>query len=205
MGVRLGPQFRSEECLQTTTTLRWNVPIELEVAHVDALDNEARAEIVNLCGRAYNEDFSRLFEDFTGTVHILARDARGALACHAMWVTRWLQPEGHPLLRTAYVEAVASAPNQQRRGFGTAVMDRLVDAVRSDPAWELAALSPAVPEFYARRGWEPWLGPLAIRRNSALEPTPPDELVMIRRLPRTPATLVTTSLLTAEWRPGEVW
>jgi aminoglycoside 2'-N-acetyltransferase I len=181
------------------------VSINLELVHADALDNRARAEIVDLCGRAYNEDFSRLFEDFTGTFHILARNARGALACHAMWVTRWLHPDGHPLLRTAYVEAVASAPDQQRRGFGTAVMDRLVGAVCSDPVWELAALSPAVPEFYARRGWEPWLGPLAIRRDGALEPTPPDELVMIRRLPRTPATLVTTSRLTAEWRVGELW
>jgi hypothetical protein len=84
-------------------------------------------------------------------------------------------------------------------------MDRLVDAVRIDPVWELAALSPSVPEFYTRRGWEPWLGPLAIRRDGALEPSPPDERVMIRRLPRTPSTIVTTSLLTVEWRPGEVW
>ncbi len=179
--------------------------IQLEVVHADALDSRARAEIIALCETAYREDFSRLFEDFAGTVHVLARDERGVLASHAMWVTRWLQPEGHPPLRTAYVEAVATAPDRQGRGFGTAVMERLVDAVRTDPAWELAALSPAVPEFYARRGWEPWLGPLAIRRDGALEPTPADELVMIYRLPRTPSTIETTSLLTAEWRVGELW
>ena len=179
--------------------------IQLEVVHADALDNRTRAEIISLCETAYKEDFSGLFEDFTGTVHVLARAASGVLTSHAMWVTRWLQPAGHSLLRTAYVEAVATAPDQQGRGFGTAVMDRLWDAVRADSAWELAALSPAVPDFYSRRGWEPWLGPLAIRHDGALEPTPPDELVMVRRLPRTPPTIVTTSLLTAEWRVGEVW
>jgi aminoglycoside 2'-N-acetyltransferase I len=181
------------------------VSIQLEVVHAPALDSRARADIIDLCETAYNEDFSRLFEDFGSTSHILVRGERGALASHAMWVTRWLQPEGHPLLRTAYVEAVATDPAYQRRGLGTAVMERLVDAVRADPVWELVALSPAVPEFYRRRGWEPWLGPLAIRRGDVLEPTPADEFVMIRRLPRTPATIVTTSLLTAEWRPGELW
>jgi len=181
------------------------VSIQLEVVHAERLDTRDRAAIIALCGTAYNEDFSRLFEEFTTTVHVLARNERGMIASHAMWVARWLQPEGHSPLRTAYVEAVATAPGEQRRGFGTAVMDRVVDAVRIDPVWELAALSPSEPEFYTRRGWEPWLGPLAIRRDGALEPSPPDERVMIRRLPRTPTTIVTTSLLTAEWRIGELW
>jgi hypothetical protein len=45
----------------------------------------------------------------------------------------------------------------------------------------------------------------AIRRAAGIEPTPPDEQVMILRLPRTPPALVTTALLTAEWREGELW
>ena len=181
------------------------MPVRLDVLHVRALDSRAKAAIIDLCETTYREDFSRLFEDFSDSVHVLARDERDVLVSHAEWVPRWLQPEGHAPLRTAYVEAVATAPDQQRRGFGTAVMERLIEAICTDSAWELAALSPAVPDFYAERGWEPWLGPLAIRRDGILEPTPADELVMIRRLPRTPATILTTSLLTAEWRPGEVW
>ena len=122
-----------------------------------------------------------------------------------MWVTRWLQPEGHPPLRTAYVEAVATAPDRQCRGFGTAVMGRLVDAVLQTRRGSLRHSRPRCPSSMHRRGWEPWLGPLAIRRDGALEPTPADERVMIYRLPRTPSTIVTTSLLTAEWRMGELW
>ena len=107
-------------------------------------------------------------------------------------------------MRTAYVEAVATAPGHQRKGLATAVLQRLVDVVAADPSWQLAALSPSDAAFYERLGWELWRGPLAIRHDGRLEPSPDDEQVMIQRLPRTPP-LDTTALLTAEWREGELW
>ena len=100
---------------------------------------------------------------------------------------------------------MATAPARQGLGYGTAVMRRVAELVAADPAWELAALSPAVPDWYASLGWEAWRGPLAIRRDTGLEPSPPDESVMILRLPGTPASLDSTALLTAEWREGEAW
>ena len=179
--------------------------MHLQVVAAGALDAAARKEIVELCESAYGEDFTRLFEELPGSLHVLARDERGALVSHAEWVTRWLQPSGHPALRTAYVEAVATAPAHQRRGLGTAVLRHLGDRLRRDATWVLGALSPSDPAFYARLGWEPWLGPLGIRRGDSIEPTPSDEQVMILRLPRTPTTLMTSALLTAEWRVGEPW
>ena len=176
-----------------------------EVIGAEALDRAARAEIIELCELAYQEDFSRLFELIPGSTHVRARDERGELISHAAWVTRWLQPAGHPLLRTAYVEAVATKPSHQRRGLATAVLRHAGDTIAFDPTWQLGGLSPSDPAFYARVGWELWTGPLAIRRDEALEPTPAEERVMILRLPRTPATLRTTALLTAEWREGEPW
>jgi GNAT superfamily N-acetyltransferase len=179
--------------------------MHLQVLGADALDRVARTEIIRLCESAYSEDFSRLFEELTGSVHVLARDERGVLVSHAEWVTRWLQPDGLPALRTAYVEAVATAPARQRQGLATAVLRHLGNLIRADSNWELGGLSPSDPAFYARLGWEPWLGPLGIRHGGSVEPTAPDEQVMILRLPRTPATLVTSTLLTAEWRAGEAW
>jgi aminoglycoside 2'-N-acetyltransferase I len=179
--------------------------IRITVFASDRLDRAARAEIIMLCEAAYNEDFTRLFERFPDSVHVLARDDRGVLVSHAEFVPRWLQAGGMPILRTAYVEAVATAPRAQRAGLATAVLHRLTDVVAADAAWELAALSPSDAGFYARRGWELWQGPLAIRLGERTEPTPPGEQVMIRRLPRTPATLGTTGLLTAEWREDELW
>ena len=179
--------------------------VDLDVVTADALDQDARREIIRLCEAAYGEDFSRWFDELPGSVHVRARDEHRALVSHAAWVTRWLQPAGHPILRTAYVEAVATAPAHQRQGHATTVLRRLGDLIRTDPSWQLAALSPSDPAFYARLQWELWCGPLAIRRGQDVEPTSDDEQVMILRLPATPATLVTTSLLTAEWRVGELW
>jgi aminoglycoside 2'-N-acetyltransferase I len=179
--------------------------VNIEVVTADGLNSAARAEIIALCESAYGEDFTRLFEELTGSAHVLARDERGTLVSHAAWVTRWLQPAGHPVLRTAYVEAVATAPEHQRRGFATAALRCLSALLIMDSTWELAALSPSANAFYARLGWELWRGPLGIRRGDSVEPSPSDEEVMILRLPPTPATLDLTSLLTAEWRVGELW
>ena len=179
--------------------------IQLDVAEASALSRDARHEILALCETAYDEPFSHLFEQLPDSVHVLARDQRGSLVSHAEFVPRWLQPAGHEVMRTAYVEAVATAPGHQRQGLATAVLQRLVGVVAADPMWQLAALSPSDARFYERRGWELWRGPLAIRRDGYLEPSPDDEQVMIRRLPGTPATLDLTALLTAEWREGELW
>jgi aminoglycoside 2'-N-acetyltransferase I len=179
--------------------------LHLDVVPSRALDEKARTEIIGLCESAYGEDFSHLFEALPDAVHVLARDQQSVLVSHAEWVTRWLQPDGHPVLRTAYVEAVATAPKQQGRGLATVVLRRIHELLAADPAWQLGALSPSTPTLYARLGWESWKGPLAIRHDDRVEPTPAGEQVMILRLPSTPPTLVTTTPLTAEWRSGELW
>ncbi len=123
--------------------MKTKVPVRLDVVAADALDDVVRAEIISLCESAYGEDFTRLFEELPASVHLLARDQRGLLVSHAEWVTRWLQPAEHPALRTAYVEAVATAPKQQRQGLATALLRRIKDVLATDSTWELAALSPS--------------------------------------------------------------
>jgi aminoglycoside 2'-N-acetyltransferase I len=87
-----------------------------------------------------------------------------------------------------------------RRGYASAVMKRLARAIAD---YDLGALDPAEPELYARLGWVFWRGPLFIRMDGELLPTP-DERVMILRLPKTPP-LDLDAPLSAEWRPGELW
>lgn len=174
--------------------------LQFQVAKADDLNEADRSALIQLCTAAYEEDFSHLFTSLPGAVHVLGR-LRAEIVTHAAWVTRWLQPAGLPLLRTAYIEAVATAPQHQGRGFGSAVMQELQAQIQD---FDLGALSPSYYKFYERLGWELWQGPLAIRTASGLEPTPPDEEVMIMRLPATPP-LDLTALLTAEWREGELW
>lgn len=140
-----------------------------------------------------------MFRLLPGSTHILVR-VEGDLASHACWVTRWLQPEGLRALRTAYVEAVATDPSHQGKGLGSFVMMRLAEKIGG---YELGALSPARVSFYERLGWEMWRGPTAIRTRGGLLPTPGEE-VMVLRTPRTPA-LDASTLITAEWRKGELW
>ena len=176
--------------------------LRFETIDAQALTDEQRQGIVRLCTEAYDEDFSRMFEMLPGSVHVLAY-LGNELVGHACWVTRWLQPGEREPLRTAYVEAVAVAPAYQGRGWGKQVMRETAAAISQYPEFDLAALSPSEPVFYAPLGWESWRGPTAIRTEHGLIDTTGDD-VMILRLPATPP-LDLDEPLSAEWRVGELW
>jgi aminoglycoside 2'-N-acetyltransferase I len=173
--------------------------LRFELTPVDKLSSHQAASVYALCRRAYDEDPQLLLASFTGGIHVLGF-LGVTLVSHAMWVTRWLQPGDSPRLRCAYVEMVATEPHLQRHGLGTAVMRRLAGEILD---YDLGALCPAEPRFYARLDWVPWRGPLFARLGDRLLPTP-DELVMILRLPKTPA-LDLDQPLSVEWRAGEIW
>lgn len=174
--------------------------LQIDVVRAAALSAAEKASLTALCTRAYEEDMTLVLQTFTDPVHVLGR-LDGQLVSHALWVTRYLQAGAQPLLRTAYVELVATEPAYQRRGFAAEVMRRVAAEVQD---YDLAALSPFSAAYYARLGWEAWQGPLFIRAEAGRLPTPEDEEVMILRLPRTPA-LDLRQPLSAEWRAGELW
>ena len=167
---------------------------------VDLLAEETREEVIDLCTRAYEEDFRFLMGTFHRATHVLGR-LQGRLVTHALWVTRWLQVGDAPPLRTADVEAVATDNAFRRRGFAHAVMERVVEEIQD---FEIGGLSPFNVDYYERLGWKLWRGPLFIRTEHSLEPSSEDEEVMIYRLPKTPELNLTTPL-SAEWREGELW
>ena len=175
--------------------------MKIHVASSAELSAHTRDETLALCDRAYGEDLRATFDTFSDPIHVLAT-VDGAVVSHALWVTRRLAPGAGPPLRTAYVEAVATDPAHQGRGFASAVMRALVSEVSG---YQLAALSPSDrgQPLYDRLGWETWIGPLRIRQGSDLIETP-DELIMIHRLPGSPRVNVNDPL-SAEWRPGELW
>jgi aminoglycoside 2'-N-acetyltransferase I len=173
--------------------------LHIEVAGSESLSPATYAAVIALCNEAYEEELAQLFATFISPVHVLAY-LGDTLVSHAMSVTRWLQPGTLPLLRTAYVEMVATAPAHQGRGFGTAVMQRLAAEIQD---FDLGGLSTGSHGFYARLGWQSWRGPLFIRTDTGILPVP-DDSMMFLRLPKTPA-LDITAPLSAEWRAGEVW
>jgi len=174
--------------------------MQIEVIESSAMSGKTRDDVQALCCEAYEEDLAETFADVGPGTHFLLR-VNDILVSHAMLVTRTLQPQGERALRTAYVELVATRPGYQRRGFATDLLEELVPHIES---FDIGALSPFDVAFYERIGWELWYGPLSVRTASGDIPTP-DESVMIRRVPRTPATLRRDVPLSVEWRPGEVW
>lgn len=173
---------------------------EIKVVHSQLLSETLRKEIVALCNRAYGEDLETLLETFAGATHVLGYH-HDLLISHALWVTRYLQAGANPVMRTAYVEAVATEADFRQRGFASSIMKHLVGEIQD---YELAALSPFSVEYYARLGWERWRGPLFIRTKESLVPSTEAEEVMIFRLPKTPPLDLNASL-SAEWREGELW
>jgi aminoglycoside 2'-N-acetyltransferase I len=167
------------------------------------LSEESRAAIIDLCVAAHQEeDFRNLFKYVpSGGWHFLAYHQR-RLVSHAMVTTRWLQPQGHPLLKTAYVDAVSTLPNYQGQGFGSAVMRRLADDIGQE--YVIACLETDREGFYERLGWQTWHGPLAGRDENGLIPTPGQRGIMVLSLPQTPS-LDFDSMLTIECQPGRIW
>ncbi len=173
--------------------------ISLDVVPIAALSRADWQAVLDLCSTAFGKDLRGVMESLPIVAHVFARRG-GLLIGHACWVERTLYVGDIVPLHAAYIEAVATCPTDQGQGIGSAVMQRLASEIA---AYELGALSPARPTFYARLGWETWRGPLAVRTSTGLVSTP-EERVMILRTPRTPP-LDPAALLTAEWREGDIW
>lgn len=171
----------------------------IEHAHSSELTPTLAADIKELCDAAYREDTQGYFAALGPGDHLVGR-VGDRVVTHLMWVTRWLEPQGKPQLRTAYIEMVATHPDHERRGHASALLRKAESMVQD---FDVAALCPATDSLYERLGWRFWRGPLFTRRGAGLEATP-EERVMLLPTARTPD-LDWSAPLSIEWRPGEVW
>ncbi|MCL4870315.1 MAG: GNAT family N-acetyltransferase [Anaerolineae bacterium] len=175
----------------------------LTSAKTEDLSAATRASIVQVCLTAHQEeDFRNLFTYVpSGGWHFLAYGDE-QLVSHALVTTRWLQPEGGAVLKTAYVDAVATLPAYQGRGYGRTLMRQLANEIEQEYA--IACLETDRPAFYIPLGWELWRGPLAGRSEQGLISTPEQHGIMVLRLPQTPE-LDLERGLTIECQPGRIW
>jgi GNAT superfamily N-acetyltransferase len=177
--------------------------VVVEMFTTEQLDAARRADVIELCVAAHeSEEFRKLFTYIpSGGRHFLAYHD-GALVSHAVVTARGAQPEGVRILKTAFVDAVSTRPDCERRGFGSATMSELAANIDD---YEIGCLqTDNMSEFYARLGWEMWEGPLAGRGDDGLIPTPEQQGVMVLRLPATPA-LDTSGLLSIESQGHRIW
>ncbi len=177
--------------------------IRVTSAKTEDLNASTRTSIIQLCIEAHQEkDYKNLFAYVpSGGLHFLAHDKEQVVS-HAMVTTRWLQPEGQPLLKTAYVDAVSTLPVYQGHGYGSAVVRHLAGEI--DGELVIACLETERMTFYERLGWQSWRGPLAGRSEQGLIPTPEQTGIMVLRLSQTPA-LDLDLLLTIECQTDRIW
>jgi aminoglycoside 2'-N-acetyltransferase I len=158
-----------------------------------------------LCDAAWAGEHEEFAEDdwqhALGGMHVLVEDGEELLA-HGSVVPRTLRAGGIDVA-TGYVEALATRPAHQRRGYGTAVMRAVTAYV--DQTFALGALCTGVPAFYERLGWRLWLGPTSVIVDGAARPTPDEDgTVLVRLTPSSPA-LDLSQPISCDWRRGDVW
>jgi len=178
-------------------------PVVLRSFWIEDLDAATRASIMRVCVVAHdNEGFNNLFSYLpAGARHVVAHRGEEVLS-HAVCTTRWLQPAGLSILKTAFVDAVATLPAHQGLGLGSAVMRRLADEMQAE--FMIGCLQTERESFYRRLDWESWRGPLAGRDGEDLIPTPEQGGVMVLRLAATPA-IELDAMLTIECQSNRIW
>jgi aminoglycoside 2'-N-acetyltransferase I len=176
--------------------------VSVAVLATEALSTEQRASVIDVCVAANdNEVFQTLFTFIpSGGRHFLAYRGR-ELVSHAVVTTRWVQRDDQPVMKTAFVDAVATMPAHQGRGYASVTMRRLAAEIGD---YDIGCLQTDRPTFYERLGWELWRGPLAGRSDEGLIPTPEQRGVMVLRLPRTPP-LDLDGQLSIECQPVRIW
>ena len=136
-----------------------------------------------------------------GGLHLWT-EVDGVLVSHAAVVPRRIDCAGW-MFDAGYVEAVATAADHRGRGFGTAVMTRANDVIRG--GFAIGVLSTSASDFYARIGWERWLGPTFVDTPNGRRATPDDDGgIMILRTPRS-SPVNRDGPIVCEWRAGDVW
>jgi aminoglycoside 2'-N-acetyltransferase I len=173
-----------------------------EVESRQLTDGELAA-IRRLMDDAFEGDFADEDLDHAlGGRHWFVEDG-GRIVTHASVVERVIEVDRVPL-RTGYVEAVGTAPDLQRRGLGTRVMEGATRHIHE--RFELGCLGTGEWAFYEHLGWERWQGPSFVRlENGTLVRSPDDDDgIMVLRTPATP-TIDPRSSITCGWRPGDSW
>jgi len=167
-------------------TLPMETLLTLQTHCTRDLDDAARAEIIRVCSDAFQDDASILFKLLPQDgLHILGF-LGDELVAHAVRTTRWVELADLPILKTAYIDAVATVGRYQGCGFGSVVMRSIAEEIFQED-YQLCALETDRPGFYTRLGWELWLGPLYGRKEGEVVPNP-EALghVLVLRTPGTP-------------------
>lgn len=147
------------------------------------LSEEELENIITLCSNAFDEDFRPYMKDFIGGIHLLGYHGN-TLVSHVLWLKVWVRIENKPLLKTAFLDAVAVDEKYRKRGFASSTMTRFAAEITD---FDIAVLTTESPDFYSRLGWQAWLGPVSFQTVDDRIIPLKDSTLMVLFLPGTPA------------------
>ena len=180
-------------------------PPAIRLVPSDALRPDEVVVLRELFDEAWSDDAEgftdRDWSHAVGGVHVIA-EADGRVVAHASVVQRELHTAGQRL-RTGYVEAVATCPSHQRKGLGSIVIGAVGEHI--DRTYRLGALATGVVGFYERLGWVAWQGPTSVRIETGVVRTAEEDGNVFVRLTPTSPELDLSTLISCDWRPGDVW
>ena len=174
----------------------------LTLLHTAQLAPEVLAAVRRLLDESFGSDFADAdWEHVLGGLHALVHDGE-RLVAHGSVVQRRLIHGGRAL-RVGYVEGVAVAAGDRRRGHASAVMAALEDVVRR--AYDAGALSASDEGalLYTARGWQRWRGTTWALTPEGRVRTPEDDgavFVLPLACPLDP-----DGDITCDWRDGDLW
>jgi aminoglycoside 2'-N-acetyltransferase I len=175
-------------------------------ASTEQLSTERFAEINDVCESAFRFPFAAIWDRVGQGLHVVA-EVDGRLVAHAMLVDRriYTGAELDTALDAAYVENVATRPDQQGRGHGSAVMHEAARIIGEE--YEIGALATRDQPFYLRMGWVVWEGPTFVRTpdGERVRTAGADGEVMVLRTSRTPPRVGASDPIAVDWRAGEPW
>ena len=168
--------------------------LELSVKKNRDLSEQELENIIKLCSNAFNEDFHPYMKNFVGATQILGY-YEDNLVSHVLWLDRWIRIENKPLLKTAFLDAVAVDKKYRKRGFASIMMTRLAGEITK---YDRAVLTTNSPDYYIHLGWKSWQGLVYFQRDDGRTTPLNNSTLMVLFLPGTPA-LDLNEPLTIEW------
>ena len=137
-------------------------PHRIRVAQSEDLEPDELSALTALCEAAFGEPFSAAWSRVGSGLHVMT-ELGGRVVAHAMIVDRrlYLGHEADTAIDVGYVEHVATAPESQHQGHGTATMRRIGEIIQEE--YVLGGLATGENRFYERLGWETWRGPTGVR------------------------------------------
>jgi aminoglycoside 2'-N-acetyltransferase I len=172
------------------------------LVHTADLDGDTRHRVHQMLAVAFDGNFTDTDWDHAmGGMHALIW-RHGAIIAHAAVVQRRLLHRGEAL-RCGYVEAVAVREDCRGQGLAHALLDGAEQVIRGAYQVGAAAAPPGTRRVFTGRGWLSWHGPTwVLSPDGPIRTHDCDGTISV--LPVT-ARMDTSTDLTCDWRPGQVW